>query len=122
MQDVLVAAGAGLVRTQSQYGADSASDVLHVPIRRVGQHVGLAENEAEKPLTYKGLRERLTPTLSIPITVTECEETGALGAVIGAGVATGIFADYEAGVAAMTRVRRVLEPVAAMRAHYEHRY
>ena len=66
--------------------------------------------------------QMMADALAIPITVTECEETGALGAAIGAGVATGIFADYEAGVAAMTRVRRVLEPVAAMRAHYEHRY
>ena len=64
----------------------------------------------------------MADALGIPITVTECEETGALGAAIGAGVATGVFADHEAGVAAMIRTRRVFEPVAAMRAHYDHRY
>ena len=66
--------------------------------------------------------QMMADTLGVPITVTECEETGALGAAIGAGVATGIFADYETGVAAMTRVRQVFEPVATMRAHYDHRY
>lgn len=54
--------------------------------------------------------------------VTECEETGALGAAIGAGVGTGFFADNEAAIAAMTRVRKVFRPAAAMREHYEHRY
>ena len=49
------------------------------------------------------------------ITVAECQETGALGAATGAGVATGIFTDYEAGISAMTRCGRVFEPVAAMR-------
>ena len=64
----------------------------------------------------------IADALDVPITVTECEETGALGAAIGAGVATGIFASHDAGVAAMTRLRRVFEPDAALREHYEHRY
>lgn len=66
--------------------------------------------------------QMIADALGIPITVTECEETGALGAAIGAGVATGVFADLEAGVDAMTRTRRVFEPVAAMRGHYDYRY
>ena len=45
-----------------------------------------------------------------------------MGAATGAGVATGIFTDYEAGISAMTRCGRVFEPVAAMREHYDHRY
>ena len=60
--------------------------------------------------------------MRVPITVAECQETGALGAATGAGVATGIFTDYEAGISAMTRCGRVFEPVAAMREHYDHRY
>ena len=66
--------------------------------------------------------QMIADALGIPITVTQCRETGALGAAIGAGVATGVFSDYHAGVAAMTRVRSVFEPAAAMRAHYEGRY
>ena len=66
--------------------------------------------------------QMMADALGVPITVTECEETGALGAAIGAGVAAGIFPDYEAGVAVMTRIRQVFEPVSAMRAHYDHRY
>ena len=64
----------------------------------------------------------MADALGVPIAVAECRETGALGAAIGAGVAVGLFADYEAGVTAMTSVGRVFEPVAAMREHYDHRY
>ena len=66
--------------------------------------------------------QMMADALSVPIAVAECRETGALGAAIGAGVAVGLFADYEAGVTAMTRGGRVFEPVAAMREHYDHRY
>ena len=54
--------------------------------------------------------------------MTECDQTGALGAAIGVGIATGVFDDYEAGVTAMTRISRVLEPAKAMRSHYDARY
>ena len=47
---------------RSQYGADSAWDVSHVPVGRVGQRVGLAENWAEKPIVYNGLQESPIPT------------------------------------------------------------
>ena len=66
--------------------------------------------------------QMMADALGVPITVAECQETGALGAAIGAGVAVGLFADYEAGVTAMTSVGRVFEPVAAMREHCDHRY
>ena len=66
--------------------------------------------------------QMMADALGFPIAVTECEETGAPGAAIGAGVATGIFADYDAGVAAMTRIRTRFEPARAMRAHYDTRY
>ena len=86
---------------------------------------GVALDEAV--LSGGGCRSPVWPqmmadALGISIVVTECEETGALGAAIGAGVAAGIFADYESGVAAMTRVRQVFEPVAAMGGHYDDRY
>lgn len=60
--------------------------------------------------------------LGVPITVPEARETGALGAAIGAGVAVGLFATYEEGIAAMTRPREVYQPRPAMTAHYECRY
>ena len=66
--------------------------------------------------------QMMADALGIPIMVAECEETGALGAAIGAGVGTGLFADYEAAIATMTRVRRVSRPAATMREHYDHRY
>lgn len=60
--------------------------------------------------------------LGVPISVAEAEETGALGAALGAGVGVGIFAGYEDAVASMTRIRRVFEPNADLKAHYDRRY
>ena len=60
--------------------------------------------------------------LGVPISVAEAEETGALGAALGAGVGVGVFAGYEDAVASMTRIRRVFEPNADLKAHYDRRY
>jgi len=60
--------------------------------------------------------------LGVPVRVAEAQETGALGAAIGAGVGVGLFADYESALAAMTRVRAVFSPDPAMVGHYETRY
>lgn len=89
------------------------------------QRAGLEVNRAV--LSGGGSRSAHWPQmfadgLGIPITVPEARETGALGAAIGAGVAVGLFADYEAGIAATTRPRAVHQPDAAMRLHYDRRY
>lgn len=60
--------------------------------------------------------------LNVPITVAQAQETGALGAAIGASVATGQFADYEGAVAAMTRPARHYKPDADKHDFYEKRY
>jgi len=60
--------------------------------------------------------------LGVPVSVAEAEEAGALGAALGAGIGAGIFAGYEDAVASMTRIRRVFEPNADLKAHYDHRY
>lgn len=60
--------------------------------------------------------------LGVPITIPEARETGALGAAIGAGVAAGLFTDYEQGVDAMARSRAAYQPDPAMREHYDRRY
>ena len=60
--------------------------------------------------------------LGLPITVPEARETGALGAAIGAGVAAGLFPDYEAAIGAMTRAKASYAPDPAMAAHYDRRY
>ncbi|WP_458793021.1 FGGY-family carbohydrate kinase [Yoonia sp. MH D7] len=61
-------------------------------------------------------------SLGVPISVAEARETGALGAAIGVAVATGHVADYEEGLARMTRIKQVFEPAQAMKAHYADRY
>ncbi|HMB76282.1 MAG TPA: hypothetical protein VKN76_07780, partial [Kiloniellaceae bacterium] len=60
--------------------------------------------------------------LGVPITAAEARETGALGAAIGAGVGTQIFADYETGIKAMTRPGAEYKPDPAMKFHYDRRY
>ncbi|SHK24512.1 FGGY family of carbohydrate kinases, C-terminal domain [Shimia gijangensis] len=60
--------------------------------------------------------------LGVPITVAEAQETGALGAAIGAGVGVGQFADYEQGIAAMTVAKKEFLPNQKMKNHYEMRF
>lgn len=60
--------------------------------------------------------------LAIPISVAQCGETGALGAAIAAGVGTGIFSDFDSGVAAMTRRGASFAANPAMSSHYAARY
>ncbi len=60
--------------------------------------------------------------LGIPITVSACAETGALGATIAAGVGAGFFTDLAAGVAAMTTQGALFTANDAMSAHYASRY
>ena len=56
------------------------------------------------------------------VTVAEANETGALGAAIGAALAVGLHSDYETAVAAMTHAKATFSPDAAMQAHYNRRY
>ncbi|MFT6675142.1 MAG: L-xylulokinase [Sulfitobacter sp.] len=60
--------------------------------------------------------------LGVPITVAQAQETGALGAAIGAGVATGEFEDYETAIAAMTRPARKCIPDPSKTVFYTKRY
>ena len=60
--------------------------------------------------------------LGVPIVVAEAQETGALGAAIGAAVATGMVADYAEGIQKMTRPRQTYTPEPLMKAHYDRRH
>lgn len=60
--------------------------------------------------------------LDLPVTVARSRETGALGAAIAAGTGVGLFADYAAGVAAMTAPERSYAPMGADNPHYARRY
>jgi L-xylulokinase len=60
--------------------------------------------------------------LGVEIAVSDCAETGALGAAIAAGVGIGAFSDLAAGVRAMAGRRAVFAPDAAMASHYDERY
>ncbi len=60
--------------------------------------------------------------LGVPVTVSGCEETGALGAAIAAGVGAGLFSGFDEAVAAMTQVARTHEPDPAAQAFLDRRY
>ncbi len=60
--------------------------------------------------------------LQLPIELTACEELGAMGAALCAGVAVGIFGSFPEAVAQMVRVSRTVEPGTANRAVYLDKY
>jgi L-xylulokinase len=60
--------------------------------------------------------------LGMPIEVTACEELGALGAAMCAGIGIGIFGSYQEAVNRMVRVSRTVAPRAAEAAVYEKKY
>ena len=60
--------------------------------------------------------------LGFPIEVTACEELGAMGAALCAGVGVGIFQDFPDAVARMVRVSRTVEPDAATAGVYEEKF
>ncbi|MEP2534248.1 FGGY-family carbohydrate kinase [Shimia sp.] len=60
--------------------------------------------------------------LGVPIAVAEAQETGALGAAIGAAVATGHVRSYEEGVDRMTRTKATYQPDTSRKPHYDARY
>jgi L-xylulokinase len=94
----------------------------HIEVLRAA---GAACDEAT--LSGGGARSALWPQmfadcLGVPISVAEAEETGALGAALGAGIGVGLLDDYEHAVSRMTRTRRRFEPNAGMKSHYDRRY
>jgi L-xylulokinase len=60
--------------------------------------------------------------LNVPISVAVCQETGALGAAIAAGVGAGVFSDYEDGAKAMTGLDRHYSPNPDTQDIYSARY
>jgi L-xylulokinase len=64
----------------------------------------------------------MADALGLPITVAACRETGALGAAIGAALGVGLYPDYEAAVAAMSRAAQAFTPNTTLRPQYDRRY
>lgn len=60
--------------------------------------------------------------LGKPITIAECQETGALGAAIAAGCGAGVLTDYAHGVAQMTRAKKKFMPDTTLKTQYDRRY
>ena len=60
--------------------------------------------------------------LNMPIAISACQETGALGAAIAAGIGGGVFSSYADGVAKMTSLDRRYAPDKARQAVYDQRF
>ncbi len=60
--------------------------------------------------------------VGVPVTVAECQETGALGAAISAGVAAGVFGSLDDGISAMVRKAAAYEPRKDRQPLFESRY
>ena len=60
--------------------------------------------------------------LNVPIEVTVCEELGALGAAMCAGIGVGLFSSYQDAVARMVRVARTVHPCAENVPVYQKKY
>jgi L-xylulokinase len=60
--------------------------------------------------------------LDLPIEVTACEELGAMGAALCAGVGVGIFGSFEQAVDGMVRVSRTVEPRNELHDIYRSKY
>jgi L-xylulokinase len=94
----------------------------HVDVLR-----GAGATIASATLSGGGSRSTIWPqifadVLGLPVTVARSQETGALGAAIVAGAGVGLFADYAAGVAAMTAPARHYAPAGEAGIHYGRRY
>ena len=68
------------------------------------------------------IKQMFADSLGLPVTVAGCEETGALGAAIAAGIGADLFSGFDEGVAAMTRVARTHVPDSAARVFHDRRY
>ncbi|MFA6776596.1 MAG: FGGY-family carbohydrate kinase [Sphaerochaetaceae bacterium] len=60
--------------------------------------------------------------IGLPIEIVECDEIGALGCAMAAAVASGTYADLREAGGAMSRIKRIVEPDAAMKAVYARKY
>ncbi len=60
--------------------------------------------------------------LQAPIEVVECDETGALGSAIAAGIGTGVYSSYEEAFEKAVKIKRKLEPDESKKEVYEKRY
>jgi L-xylulokinase len=60
--------------------------------------------------------------LQLPIEITACEELGAMGAAMAAGVGIGCFSSFEEAARRMVRVTRVVQPDPRAKAVYEAKY
>jgi sugar (pentulose or hexulose) kinase len=85
-----------------------------VPITQLRVSGGGSQSDAAMQLT--------ADIFGLPTARPHVYETSALGAAIDAAVGLGLYPDFPAAIAAMTRVGKVFEPVAANQAMYDRLY
>ena len=80
--------------------------------------IRLAGGAANSPVWV----QMFADALQIPVDTMEDKELGAQGAAIAAGIAAGLYRDYEDAVRRTTRITGTTEPRAEYRAIYEEKY
>lgn len=60
--------------------------------------------------------------VQIPVEIVDCNETGALGAAIAAGIGAGVYKSYEDAFDVAVKIKNPLQPNAALAATYTKRY
>jgi L-xylulokinase len=89
-----------------------------VPFAGAPQSARIAGGAAKSPVWV----QMFADALGIPIELTACEELGALGAAMCAGIGVGLFGSYPEAVTAMVRVSRTIEPRRENAAVYGEKY
>ena len=117
---VRVLARAGQLARKQAAGQTAKVRAHDMALRSIALELGAASRVSDRSM-QRQINDAVQLVEDYPALL-EARETGALGAAIGAGVATGLFPDYEAGLDAMTRARAAYQPDPAMKAHYDRRY
>jgi sugar (pentulose or hexulose) kinase len=86
-------------------GAQRTERKNAVPIRRVRAAGGGSQSD--------GIVQVTADVFALPVERPHTHETAVVGAAIDAAVGLGRYADFDSAVAAMTRVRQVIEPIPA---------
>jgi len=60
--------------------------------------------------------------VQIPVEIVDCNETGALGVAIAAGIGAGVYKNYEDAFDVAVKIKAPLQPNAALAATYSKRY
>ena len=66
--------------------------------------------------------QMFTDIMQIPVEIVDCDETGALGVALAAGIGVKVYRDYEDAFKKGVKIKLQLEPNGAKKVFYQERY